>query len=62
MKSAKKVFPSDLKALQAFLEDYPEAKALLLYQGKEKLKIGKIFCCPVEEFLKNLTPDRWIEI
>ena len=33
----KKVFPHDLKALQAFLEDYPEAKALLLYRGKEKL-------------------------
>ena len=42
--------------------DYPEAKALLLYRGKEKLKMGKIFCCPVDEFLKQLTPNRWIEI
>jgi len=60
IKSGKKVFPDDLKGLQAFLEDYPEAKAYLLYQGKEKLKIGKIFCCPVGEFLKNLIPNQWI--
>jgi len=62
VKSAKKIFPDDLKGLQAFLEDYPEAKAILLYRGKEKLKIGMIFCCPVDEFLKQLTPNHWIEI
>ena len=61
VKSAKKIFPDDLKGLQAFLEDYPEAKALLLYRGTEKLKIGKIFCLPVDAFLKQLIPNHWIE-
>lgn len=60
VKNGKKVFPDDLKGLQAFLEDYPEAKAYLLYQGKESLKIGKVICCPVGEFLKNLIPNQWI--
>jgi|SRR5579862_3800900 len=58
VKSAKKIFPQDLKGLKAFLEDYPEAKALLLYQGKERLKIGDIFCLPVAEFLQGLVPNQ----
>lgn len=56
VKSATKVFPGDLKGLHAFLEDYPEAQALLLYRGKEKLKMGPVLCLPVADFLRNLTP------
>jgi predicted AAA+ superfamily ATPase len=58
VKNSKKVAPDDLKGLQAFLEDYPEAQALLLYRGSEKLKIGKILCLPVESFLKGLVPNQ----
>ncbi len=58
VKNAKKVFPQDLKGLRAFLEDYPEAKAFLLYQGKERLKIGEILCLPVVEFLRDLIPNQ----
>lgn len=57
VKNAKKVFPHDLKALNAFLTDYPEAKAILLYRGEERLKIGNVLCLPVEKFLQNLIPD-----
>lgn len=57
VKNAKKVSPHDLKALNAFLTDYPEAKAILLYRGEEKLKIHNVLCLPVETFLRNLTPD-----
>jgi predicted AAA+ superfamily ATPase len=62
VKNAKKVSSQDLKGLQAFLGDYPEAKALLLYRGNERLKMGDILCLPVAEFLKNLTPNQAISI
>ncbi len=58
VKSSKKIAPSDLKGLHAFLQDYPEAKALFLYRGKEKLKMGEVLCLPVEEFLRTLTPNQ----
>jgi predicted AAA+ superfamily ATPase len=58
IKSSKKISPSDLKGLQAFLQDYPEAKAILLDRGQEKLKIGNILCLPLIEFLKNLVPNK----
>lgn len=29
-------------------------------RGKERLKIGKVICCPVGEFLKNLIPNQWV--
>jgi len=57
VKNALKVSLQDLRGLHAFLEDYPEAKAILLYRGKERLKIGKVLCVPVSEFLLELTPD-----
>lgn len=57
VKSANKVFPHDLKGLNAFLSDYPEAQALLLYNGKEKLKMGNVLCLPVTQFLLSLSPQ-----
>jgi hypothetical protein len=51
-----------LKGLLSFKEDYPEAETCLLYRGKERLKIKSILCLPVEEFLKNLQPERPIQI
>jgi predicted AAA+ superfamily ATPase len=58
VKNAKKVSPHDLKGLQAFLSDYPEAQALFLYRGNEKLKIDNILCLPVIDFLRGLIPDK----
>jgi hypothetical protein len=38
------------------MEDYPEAKPLLLYRGNEELMIDGIRCMPVERFLRGLLP------
>jgi hypothetical protein len=38
------------------MEDYPEAKPLLLYRGSEELMIDGIRCLPVEQFLRELIP------
>lgn len=58
VKNAAKVYPADLKPLQAFLEDYPEATGILLYRGKDRLRVGGIWCIPCEEFLLQLQPDQ----
>jgi predicted AAA+ superfamily ATPase len=52
------VHSTDLRALRAFREDYPEASACLLYMGKERLAIDGIPCIPCEDFLRELHPDR----
>lgn len=49
--------PSDLNPLKSFHEDYPEARLIFLYRGKERLIIRDVLCLPVEEFLKELLPD-----
>jgi predicted AAA+ superfamily ATPase len=51
---------ADLKGLRTFGQDYPEAQLLYLYQGKDKLKVGRFMCLPVEDFLLNLRPDRML--
>ncbi len=58
VKSRERVRPEDLRGLRAFLSDYPEAKATLLYAGKERLKQDGVLCQPVDEFLRALHPKR----
>jgi predicted AAA+ superfamily ATPase len=57
VKHGETVHPSDLKGLEAFREDYPECKPILLYRGKMKLEKKGILCIPCEEFLMNIHPD-----
>ena len=57
VKHTQQIRNNDLRGLKSFQEDYPEAECLLLYCGNEQLKIGKVLCLPVFEFLKNLHPD-----
>jgi predicted AAA+ superfamily ATPase len=57
VKNTNHVTNDDVKALNSFLIDYPEAKAILLYRGKECFRRGKIICMPCEKFLKNLLPN-----
>jgi predicted AAA+ superfamily ATPase len=57
VKNAKKISSIDTRGLEAFLEDYPMAKAILLYRGKEYLQIKNVLCVPCEEFLLQLRPD-----
>lgn len=49
-----------LKGLTTFKQDYPEAQAILLYRGDERLLINNILCMPCEEFLQRLVPDQSI--
>jgi predicted AAA+ superfamily ATPase len=56
VKNSSKVRPEDLRALKTFGGDYPECICLLLYRGKERLKMGNVLCIPCEEFLRGLRP------
>lgn len=57
VKNAEKVRSEDLRALVSFQEDYPEAKMLFLYRGKERILKNNVLCLPCDEFLKELQPD-----
>ena len=58
VKNSDRVFPSDLRSLLSFLEDYPEAHALFLYRGKERMLVNNVLCIPCDEFLKELIPNQ----
>jgi predicted AAA+ superfamily ATPase len=57
VKNARTVRPEDTRGLEAFGEDYPQSRCLLLYRGTERLKRGRVLCLPVQEFLRRLRPD-----
>ena len=59
VKNAKQIHPQSLRSLKSFLSDYPEARAILLYRGAEKLVVDGIPCWPAEEFLRQLKPNDW---
>lgn len=61
VKRARQVHGTDLRALKAFKEDYPEATVYLLYMGQERLVMSGVKCLPCEAFLSNLHPDRSID-
>ena len=58
VKNHRKVHATDLRALRAFRDDYPEAETAVLYRGSERLRIDGVWCLPVEEFLRQTMPDR----
>ncbi|GAG75077.1 unnamed protein product, partial [marine sediment metagenome] len=49
-----KIPGSDLRGLKAFLNDYPSAKAYLIYGGKRQMSDGSINILPLEYAIKNL--------
>ena len=55
IKRATRIYGSDLRALKAFREDYPEARTGVLYLGEDRLDIEGIPIIPCTEFLLNLT-------
>jgi predicted AAA+ superfamily ATPase len=57
VKLSETVNSADLNSLRSFVEDYPEAKPVLLYRGKERLVLKNCLCLPVDSFLKELTPN-----
>jgi predicted AAA+ superfamily ATPase len=54
VKHADKVRPADLRGLQAFLADYPEATATLLFMGQRAEQHGAIRALPVATALPHL--------
>lgn len=60
VKNAKRISPHDTRSLEAFLIDYPMAKAILLYRGTERIYQKNVMCIPCEDFLLELTPDKTI--
>jgi len=57
VKGSRSVHSKDVRSLKAFLEDYPQARALLLYGGPDRLRISGITCLPYGEFLRGLVPN-----
>lgn len=57
VKNAKQLRSEDTKPLEAFKEDYPMAKTLLLYRGRERILQKNVLCLPAEEFLLALRPN-----
>lgn len=49
-----KITGSDLRGLKAFLNDYPSAKAYLIYGGERQMSDGSINILPLEYAIKNL--------
>ena len=58
VKNARDVRREDLRGLKAFRQDYPECEPLLLYRGRDRLRVDDVLCLPVEDFLRSLTPGR----
>jgi len=58
VKNTAKISDSDLRSLRAFKDDYPEAQAIFLYRGKERLLKRGIWCIPCEQFLQKLNTDK----
>lgn len=58
VKNSRQISPEDLRHLKIFNEDYPEAKALFLYRGTDRMMKGNILCMPCSEFLANLKPNK----
>lgn len=56
VKNGSTVHPKDLRGLEVFLKDYPQAKPILLYRGKQRYKEKNILCCPIDEFLMKIDP------
>lgn len=58
VKNSSVIHPADLQPLEHFLQDYPEAKAIFLYRGKEKFLRKNVLCLPCDEFLLQLHPNQ----
>jgi predicted AAA+ superfamily ATPase len=58
VKNAARVDPRDLRGLQAFGADYPEAELFLTYRGAARERRGRVWILPVDEFLRSLDPAK----
>ncbi len=58
VKNARDVRREDLRGLKAFRQDYPECEPLLLYRGRDRLRMEDVLSLSVEDFLRGLAPGR----
>ncbi len=56
VKNSARVRPENLTPLKSFVTDYPECTPILLYRGKERIKIDGILCIPVDKYLVQIIP------
>jgi predicted AAA+ superfamily ATPase len=56
VKNSSMVHSGDVGGLRAFVDDYPESTPLLLYRGRERLRVDGVLCLPVDDFLVGLRP------
>lgn len=61
VKNTGQVRPADLRGLLSFRDEYPEAKTLFLYRGRDRLVKSGVLCLPCDQFLTALTPDRSLD-
>lgn len=61
VKNTDRIRPQDLKPLETFCQDYPEAKAIFLYRGKYRRLKNGVLCLPCEEFLLEVIPDKKLD-
>ena len=59
VKNAKRIDGNELRALNNFAQDYPEAKRYMLYRGDDRFSRDGVLCVPVEQFLLGLKPDHF---
>ncbi len=62
VKNSTVLHPKDFRGLTTFAQNYPEAKLLLLYRGKEEYWEGSILCSPVERFLISVHPQKMLNL
>ena len=60
VKNAAKPSRGDFVALKLFGKDYPMARRILLYRGKEQYLEQGVLVMPVEKFLLSLRPGERI--
>lgn len=60
VKRSSNLGPDDVRALQAFKEEYPEAHCLIVAPGKREEVYRGFSIIPMDQFLLNMTPDRLI--
>ena len=62
VKNSQHIHPRDLRSLEHFKQDYPQAQTLLLYRGKQRQLKKGILCLPCDIFLANLIPNQTLFI
>jgi predicted AAA+ superfamily ATPase len=62
VKNTARVRPEDLRGLDAFGTDYPQAGLVLLYRGTRRERRGRVWLVPVGDFLRALTPAKTLPV